>query len=326
MPKKPNGQKHSDSPELRHPTLRTSHSSPKKMPLPPLARRSNKVNWMEIMRKRQPSIDKIESDSTNFYYDKAFDSPDKANYQRFYSQISGEDTRSGAPSPEKLKSRSNTKLLGKMNKSFDIADSSRSNSRLAFSVSLLDRIDEEERKLMSDGDQGETLDKLKKEQKIWTDLYNDLDNLSNPLERAVAARRVAHNSQKLLDRVLSLHDQHYKHCTKHINALNETIGTLKREVLMALKLKEALVVKSLDQERIQKEIEDMFENGDEFNYENFTISARRLLDREESQLTYHLIEAYTELAKDRQFPSTEIPELKLGSLPKWEQEMRMKFL
>lgn len=328
MPKKPNDFKLPETPDAKQPSIKIGmSSSPKKVPLPPLARRVAKVDWTEIMKKRHASMEHIQRDpDSSFYNDKAFESPEKPIHQRFYSQMSTEEIRSELPSPEKPHHSSKVKRNRKANRSIDLTETTRSISKLAFSVSLLDRIDEEERKMMQEGNKAETLDRLRHEQQVWGEYYIELDSLCNSQERAVASKRVAHNYQRLLSRALSLHDQHFTYCTDHIEKMMATMRILKREVVLALKLKEALVVKSLDREKIRKEIEEMFDNGDDFNYENFTLSARKLLDRGESQLTYHLLEAYTELAKDRHFPNTETINVTLGPLSRWEHEMRNKFM
>jgi hypothetical protein len=279
--------------------------SPKKA-LPPLARRQAKVDWTDIMQRRQVSV--AASDIT-FYHEKAFDSPHQASNRRFYSRLVAEEI---------VVPYRKHKSLERVSQSFE--DQTR--SRLAFGASLISRIDDEERKSMVG--QSENIELIKSAQQVWTSLLTELDNF--PQERTAAARRLALNSQKLVSRAVSLHEQHLSSCSKFIEALKASNEMLKEKADVELKLKEALVVKALDQERLRKEIDHLFENSEDFNYEDFTSSARKLLDRRESQLTHFLIEAYKELTKDRQMPSVVNSDIKLGSLPRWEEEMRRKFV
>jgi hypothetical protein len=325
MAKKLNEMRHTESPDVHNQSsgriTPSMLSSPTKV-LPPLARRSGKVDWTEIMKRRQVSAEQAVGSSPSFYYERAFESPEQANHLRFYSKTSAEETGSTGPSPDLHRHKHKAKR--RANKSYDSIGPDASVQRLAFSVSLIGRIDDEERRLVSEG--AETVDRIKSEQQVWDGLYAELDTVACSQERAVAARRLARNSQKLVSRAVGLYETHTDYCTKYIRAMKDQIMTLKREVLLALQLKEALVLKSLDQERIRLEIEEMYADGEDFNFENFTNSARRLLDRGESQLTYYLMEAYKELAKDRELPNVESPNIKLGSLPRWEQEMRGKFM
>lgn len=328
MSKKLNELKTVESPEYKKPKSKrtTTSSSPIKVPLPPLAKRQAKVDWTEVMKLRQTHNERLDSDSSTFYYEKAFESPERATHTRFYSKNSTEFTKTSLASPTSLSRKNRAKMNESANLTMNATISNPSPMKLAFDLSLIDRIDDYERTLFEDAGKSESTDKIKRELQGWTEFYSDLDLVSNSQERAVAARRIAHNSQKMISRLLSLHDQHTKRCTSYIESMKETILGLKREVVLALRLKEALVVNSMDKERIEREIEDMYENGDDFNYANFTTSARRLLDKGESQLTYYLMEAYKELCKDRQFPSVENPDINVSSMARWESEMKLKFM
>jgi hypothetical protein len=327
MSKNPKEFKFAETPEpSKLSALKPTPSPSPHQTLPPLARRQAKVDWTDVMKRRQASVDIGEADDTSsFFYEKAFESPHRASHQRFYSKRSTEATRSELPSTETPMPIHKHRFKRRANQSLDFGDSSFS-PRLVFSGSLLDHIDEAEHRLHNDADKAETIEKLRTEQQVWTEIYAELDSVVNSQERAVAARRVAHNTQKLLSRAIGLHEQHFTYCTKHIEEMQRTMRILKREVMLALKLKEALVMKSSDKERLRKEIEEMYDHSEDFNYEAFTSSARKLLDRGESQLTFFLLDAYNELAKDRSLPDTEIPQLTLGSLSRWEQELRMKFM
>jgi hypothetical protein len=327
MRRKPNEFKFVESPsQTKHSSYRTSTAcSPSKVPLPPLARRQAKVDWTEVMSKRQMQTDQEITETISFYYDKAFESPEHTSNQRFFSKNSTEETQATMPSPSSIPRRNKAKLSESAEFTLQISESHRSNTKLAFSFSLIDRIDEIERSFIEDADKAETLDKIKKEHKTWVEVYGQLDGVLSSQERAVSARRIAHNSQKLLCRMIDLHEQHTQRCSKYAEDLKEVIVTLKREVMLALKLREALVVNSMDRERMEKEIEEMFGIDDDFNYESFTTSARRLLEKGESQLTHNLIEAYKELAKERQLPRVHDPDISLSSLGRWETEMKLKF-
>jgi hypothetical protein len=277
------------------------------------------------MKRRQMQTEPEVAETISFYYDKAFESPEHTSNQRFFSKEPAEETRTTMPSPQSVPRRNRARLSGSAEFTLQVSEFHRSNTKLAFSFSLIDRIDELERSFFEDVDKAETLDKIKKEHQTWVECHGDLDGVQSSQERAVSARRIAHNSQKLLSRMIGLHEQHTQRCSKYAEALKETIGTLRREVMLALKLKEALVVNSMDRERMEKEIEEMFGNEDEFNYESFTTSVRRLLEKGESQLTHTLIEAYKELAKERQLPRVMNPDISLSSLGRWETEMKMKF-
>jgi len=278
------------------------------------------------MKLRQAESDLNESLNSSFFYEKAFETPERTTQHRFFSKNTTDETRTTLGSPRSLPRKNRTRLSESVELTLNATVANHSRTKLAFDFSLIDNIEDYERNLIEETDRAENIEKIKKEFQTWTDFYADLDLVANSQERAVAARRVAGSSQKLLTRLISLHDQHIKRCTKYTDTMKETILGLKREILLALKLKEAMVVKSMDKERMEKEIEDMFENGDDFNYKNFTSSARKLLDRGESQLTYFLIEAYKELCKDRQLPSVENPDINVNSMARWETEMKMKFM
>jgi hypothetical protein len=323
MPKKPKEFRLSDTFDLpKQATLKTPTSAQKM--LPPLSRRQAKVDWTEVMKMRHQSVDLAGGDTGSFYYDQAFDSFETTNHQRFYSKNLTEEV---VRTPDNVtKASQMRRLRERFNHSVDISQHTPpGQNKLGCGLSLIKRVDEEERKASEDAASAETLDKIHREKEVWDECYAELDTVTSTQERAVAARRIAHNSQKLLGRVLSVYEQHSTHCSKNTEAMKSTIKTLQREVILALKLKEALVVKSLDKERLRMEIEAMYDNGDDFNYESFTSSARKLLDRGESQLTYFLLEAYNELCRERIIPEMEDDEVVLESFAKWEHEMMLKF-
>lgn len=303
----------------------TASNSPSKVPLPPLAKRLAKVDWTEVMKMRQTQSDlNVSETERSFYNERAFETSRNSTQSRFFGKKTTEDTAISLASPASLPRRNKVKLNETLEKTLNATMSNYSQLRLPFDSSLIDRVDEYERTLLDDVNKAETADKIQKELQTWTEFYSELDLIQSSQERAVVARRIAHNSQRLVSRLLDLHNQYAVRCTRQTEAMKETIVALKREVMLALKLKEALTLTSMDRERIDKEIEEMFETGED--YSEFTLKTRKLLDKGESQLTVYLFEVYRELCKERPLPHVIDHDINISSVMRWEAEMKRKFM